>query len=358
MDKLSIQYVPVLKWRMAEYQALHRLYDLVKDRIIPLVNIPPIEYDFEERRLKKTAHEQVEPFPEKFKSKWGGRKAFVDIDESLHDEFMDNGDSVVNYVFDELHIRAQEPIPVTGISRSKNYQAVIKAAHKKLKSGLALRVRVEELMHPDASNHIAGIIKTHRLNYDEIDLIIDLGVPQSFEPYGVFAKALAKRIKSIASLDSFRSLIVVATSINISDVKPPGDVIQRHEWSLYKALVDELGEDNAPMYGDYCIELPGYSSLDMRFIKPAGKVVYATEDSWFIRKGGAFRGNEHQMIRHCKDVIASGFYKGAEYSWGDETIYNTANESKGCGNMTTWKQVGFSHHITFVTEQLSILHGS
>lgn len=358
MDRLPAQYVPVLKWRMAEYQALHRLYDSVKDAILPLFNVPPIEYDFEEGRLKKTAHEQVEPFPEKFKVKWGGRKAFVDIDKSLHDEFMNNGDAVVSYVFDELHTREQEPVPVTGISRSKNYQAVIKAAHKKIKSGLALRVKMEELMHPEASEHIAGLIKTHELSYDEIDLIIDLGAPQSFEPYKVFAKALAKRIKSIAGLDSFRSLIVVATSINISDVKPPGDIIPRREWSLYKALVDELGKDNTPMYGDYCIELPGYSSLDMRFIKPAGKVVYTTEDSWFIRKGGAFRDNQRQMIQHCKDVIASSFYKGVEYSWGDETIDNTANKLKGCGNMTTWKQVGFSHHITLVVEQLSILSGS
>ena len=63
------------------------------------------------------------------------------------------------------------------------------------------------------------------------------------------------------------------------------------------------------------------------------------------------------MIQHCRDVIASGFYKGKKYSWGDEIIDSTANESKGCGNMTTWKQVGFSHHITLVAAQLAILHG-
>ena len=51
MDKLTYQYVPVLKWRQGEYQSLHRLDDTVKDTIFPLINIPPIEYDFEEKRL-------------------------------------------------------------------------------------------------------------------------------------------------------------------------------------------------------------------------------------------------------------------------------------------------------------------
>ena len=53
MNKLKMKYVPVLKWRQGEYQTLHRLSDSIKDSITPLVNIPPIEWDFEEKRMKK-----------------------------------------------------------------------------------------------------------------------------------------------------------------------------------------------------------------------------------------------------------------------------------------------------------------
>jgi hypothetical protein len=217
---------------------------------------------------------------------------------------------------------------------------------------------MEELMHPDVSSHIADLIKNHGLTYGDIDLIIDLGVPQSFEPYSVFAKALSKRIKSVTGIEAFRSLVVTGTSIDMSIVKPPGTAIPRHEWGLYKELVKEIGETRLPTYGDYCIEPPGYSSMDMRLIKPAAKVIYTTDNSWFIRKGSAFRDNPKQMVQLCKDVIASGFYKGTHYSWGDEVIDDTAKMLKGSGNMTTWKQVGFSHHITFVTEQLSNHYGS
>jgi len=358
MNESFAQYVPVLKWRQGEYQALFRLHDSVKDNIVPLVNIPPLEYDFEEKRMKKTVHEHVEPFPKRFSVKWGNRNAYIDFDESLHDEFMDTGVSVVNYVFNEMSSRKHNPVPVTGISRSKNYQSVIRSAHKTIKSGLALRIKFEELMGPDISELISELIKYHSLNYNDVDLIIDLGAPKSFEPYEDFAKALTSRIKSIQGMDSFRSFVVIATSICVSDIKTPGGIIPRHEWSLYKALVGELNGMRTPSFGDYCIELPTFTPMDMRFINAAGKIVYTTKDSWFVRKGSAFRGKERQMIQHCKDVIASGHYKEKDYSWGDEVIYNTAKDLECSKSRTIWKQVGFSHHITFVAEHLSIFHGS
>ncbi len=358
MNMELTQYVPSLKWRMGEYQSLFRLHESIKERVIPLVNVPPVEFDFEKREMKKTVHDHVEPFPKKFSEKWGDNNAFIDFHESLHDEFMNNGESIVNYVFGGLNALGHNPVPVTGISRSKNYQAVIKSAHNKSKSGLALRVKLDELMLPDISKHITDLSKYHHLSTDNTDLIIDLGAPQSFEPYDIFAKALAKRIKSIQKIKSFRSLIVIATSISISDVKPPGTIMPRHEWDLYKMLSIELEGIRVPIYGDYCMELPTYTSLDMRLIKPAGKVIYTTEDSWIIRKGKAFRSNESQMIQHCKYILESGHYKENNFSWGDEKIDKTAKGIECNKSMTIWKQVGFSHHITFVAEQLSIHHGS
>ena len=40
-------YIPILKWRQGEYLALDRLEDRVKDKVLPLIEIPPIEWDFE-----------------------------------------------------------------------------------------------------------------------------------------------------------------------------------------------------------------------------------------------------------------------------------------------------------------------
>ena len=53
-------YVPVLSWRQGEYQALSFLNPCDKDKIIPLVCIPQVEFDFEMRKDKKTVDEHLD----------------------------------------------------------------------------------------------------------------------------------------------------------------------------------------------------------------------------------------------------------------------------------------------------------
>ena len=67
----SDMYVPAIRWRQGEYQALLRLAPAAKDRIVPFITIPEIEFDFEEWRPKKSVHEHVHPFASRYKGKWG-----------------------------------------------------------------------------------------------------------------------------------------------------------------------------------------------------------------------------------------------------------------------------------------------
>jgi len=66
-------YVPSLRWWLAEYQALLRLDESIKDRVVPLTMIPPIEFDFEAGIPKKTMHEHVYPLPKSPARRWGVR---------------------------------------------------------------------------------------------------------------------------------------------------------------------------------------------------------------------------------------------------------------------------------------------
>ena len=46
-------YVPSLRGRMSEYQALTRLKSQVKDQIIQVIRFPDIEFDFEYLQPRK-----------------------------------------------------------------------------------------------------------------------------------------------------------------------------------------------------------------------------------------------------------------------------------------------------------------
>ena len=38
-------YVPILKWRQGEYLALEKLAQDIKDYVMPLIEVPPLEWD-------------------------------------------------------------------------------------------------------------------------------------------------------------------------------------------------------------------------------------------------------------------------------------------------------------------------
>jgi hypothetical protein len=102
MSTVPELYVPALKWRQGEYQALLRLKDKAKTRIKPFIMIPALEFDFEDNSPKKTPHDHIEPFARRYRDKWNTRPAWIDVDASLRATSMKSGKDIVTHVFDEL----------------------------------------------------------------------------------------------------------------------------------------------------------------------------------------------------------------------------------------------------------------
>lgn len=356
MTESSFNYLPVLKWRQGEYQALMRLKPQVKDAVLPLIVVPPVEYDFEEERPKKTVQEHVEPFAKRYGAKWGKRNSLIDLHESLEGATMDSGSLVVTHIFDSLRSASLNAIPVVKVSHDNAHLSAIKSIVSVDNKGVAIRVKMHQLMSPALDEDIRKLVAYLGLSYRDVDLVIDLELPQSFEPYIAFAKALSVAIKRISRIADFRSFAIAGTSLNLSDIRKPGGEPTRHEWLLYQQLLKELSGIRRPIFGDYTIETPVFISQDMRLLNPAGKIVYTTENTWLVPKGSSFRDNRGQMIAHCKAIINSGYYCGEGYSAGDKRIYDTFHEIEGTGNQGTWKEVGVSHHITLVVDQLSKFH--
>lgn len=125
---LSNHYVPFLKWRQSEYQALFKLKKEIKDLITPYIIMPPIEYDFEEKRLKKTIQEHIEPMPKRLKDKWGSRLALLDFHDSIEQGIMDNGENVIKYVYTKSLAMGCKLIPVISFEKSKWYLTEIKVS--------------------------------------------------------------------------------------------------------------------------------------------------------------------------------------------------------------------------------------
>jgi hypothetical protein len=351
-------YVPSLRWRMGEYQALFRLTDAAKARVVPFIVIPEIEYDFEEERPKHTLQEHVESFPRRYKAKWGGRPAWIDVHPKINTLKMDGGKLPIAWVFDELDLRSNA-VPATSLDATPAINAAVAMIIGKDGRGVGIRARIEHVMRPTCQAALATLMKTVGVSPAETDLIVDLGAP-NYEPYADFAAGLSAALDALGDVSAFRSYVLMGCAYpeTMALDKPGGD-LPRHDWQFFETFVGRLAKGaRMPNFGDYTIVHPEFTPRDMRRIKSAGRVVYTDKNNWHVRKGGAFRDNPEQMHDHCAYIVGSGKFRGAAFSFGDDYIDKCAVKADGPSSPTRWKEVAISHHIMHVLEDLAKYGGS
>ncbi|MCE2520591.1 MAG: beta family protein [Alphaproteobacteria bacterium] len=354
MPLSSGAYVSALRWRQAEYQALLRLSESVKDRIVPLITIPPIEFDFEKEKLSKSVHEHVQHFPERFFQKWDARPAWVALDETIESGCMEDGKHVGDYVFDGLRNFGAISIPALRLSAHPSMTAAVARAVAFDGHGIAVITQLEDLTRSDTRARVLGLVH-------EADFNIDLGRP-NYEPYISFAIPLVRTLRNFGNLDSFRNLVLIGTAIpeSMKLIARGSDEIPRHDWLFYRVLLSKLPPGlRRPAYGDHTIVHPGFTAtMDMRMVRPAGKVLYTMSKAWGTRKGGAFVADRLQMHNHCSIIVTDPKFefRGKGFSYGDEYIAGCAVRENGTGNQTRWKEVGINHHITTVVDDLAKLN--
>lgn len=351
-------YMPVLKWRQGEYQALFRLDNSIKTALYPLFIIPPVEFDFEEQRPKKTAEEHVEKLAKRYSDKWGSGLSLIDIDSSLHNETSSDGTSIPDYIFESLDNVKAHYLPVIKLEYELNYFNSVKKTWLKNNKGIALRIELDELADPDNIDKISELCTFFECKPCDFELIIDFKKGADYKPYEDVATLLSSLLSLIPDIDDFRAIYVIGTSLAMETVKNPGIAQDRDDWKFYKVFFRNYSSTHKQIgFGDYTVETPEFSSMDMRMMQPAAKLVYSADDSWYILKGGSFRVDASQMIGLCQLLIGSSVYCGKRYSNGDQRIFDCASKHLGTGNLSTWKEVAVSHHLALVVRQLSSFHG-
>ena len=353
-------YVPALRWRQAEYQALSRLDEAVKNRIVPFITIPAIEFDFEAGTLKKTVHEHVHPFVARFQKKWGWRPAWVGLDESIVKGRMNDGDHVFDYVLNGLRSFGGLGIPAVPLSSDPDTRTAVSRAVSADGYGVATVIQLEDLMQNDARARVLELVADVRGSPNETDIIVDMGAPE-YEPYEVFADLLLAVLRNFGDLGAFRNFVLVGTAFpeSMTAVAKGSGEIPRHDWLFYGVLTGKLSvEMRKPVYGDHTVVHPRFAAtMDMRMARPAGKLVYTKSKAWGIRKGGAFLTDRGQMHGHCSVVVNDPEFefRGSSFSNGDEYIAGCAAGSLGPSTQTRWKEVGINHHMTTVVDDLAKL---
>jgi hypothetical protein len=357
----AANYVPVLKWRQGEYQALWRLNDALKARVVPLIEVTPPDFDFEEWKPKKTIDEHLEKFATRLKQKWGARPALLDTGLLDPTARMIGGIHPLLWLMEQVRSEGATLIPVTGFDRDAAYQNAVRTVHSIDMQGAALRCDLEDAGGPDFAGDVEALAETIELDVSDIDIVVDLKAP-NFEPIDGLAQLLANVLTASPVFLTARSLIITATAFppTMASITGPIQFVSRQEWLLYRALISRLPTDaRRPTFGDYAIAAPDLPQGDMRLLKPSATVRYAVTDGWIIAKGSNVRDNGFEQYRGCCGAVtSSALYLGARFSPGSDYIERCRTGAAKTGNLTTWRWVGTNHHIAKVVYDLANFLGS
>jgi len=366
-------YIPCLRWKQGEYQALLNLSPKTKDSILPLIDVaefftdaPDNSYDFEESTPPKNIDEHLSKFAERVRIKWGTDQCFVDL--RLVDPIcrLADGQHPVSYIFTGLRSLGVDAIPVAGLEQDAQYRASIYKTIREDKKGLCLRIGLQKATGEHVVENVDRLLGEAGLGPDQCDLIFDLGAPDNFEPLDVFVRIIESIIRSLPYINSWRSFSLIGTSMPVSVNKLPGgiSILQRNEWILYKQLITSLRKSGTrvPIFGDYVINHPAALNLNMRYIYPKAAIRYTIPDRWLISRGEPIRGRTGvglgQFRNLCTLIVESKYYCGPSFSFGDGYILKCANQEVKPGNLPRFREVGTSHHLEMMVRDLSNLDAS
>jgi hypothetical protein len=359
-------YVPVLRFKQAEREALTKTAPTIRERITPLFEfiMPNPKRDKDDYKIvladsKTMLLSRLPKFIKDINKCCFQGSAFVDvhlIDGELRAETLKtilDGSSETNVTL----IPVTHIIPVVSTDADNDTRRV--AIEYALSSGHGLCIRIDRFNLDDAdlSDVISQFVSSNKLPVDNTDLLIDLGIIGPDDK----ADAIAAQLARLPYLSQWRSFIVAGGAFpkDLTAIeKHTQEQITRYDWQLWSALGAEPSLMRKPIYSDYTIQHPLYFGHMDGPVNTSASIRYTSDTIWEISRGewlGNPKGSGYkQYPALAKLLIEQAFYKGTDYSFGDSYIADRAKpDNKNTGNPTTWLKAGINHHLTLVVKTLA-----
>jgi hypothetical protein len=355
-------YVPILRLKQGEMNALSKIDDSVKKKIVPFLEVCDVDKNWNTGKPKKTISDHIQNRVELVQKCWGENDYFY-----FHlpaEYFYEEGRSNIDRGSLDI-LKTQKVIPVISLTDPEEHWEWAKQVYKKLeKPHFAILAQFspedDSTFEPTKEDYIK-VFDFFDAKPKDADLIIDL---QNIERTTVSTQYLATRlmISETPFLNDWNNLIVTSSSFpaHLGSIdKNSTKKMERIEWLTWLKLYDNKKRvKRTPIFGDYSISNPEiYDDIDPRIMKPSAAIRYTLENDWLILRGQSLKLYKYDQFHKLAEALSSSkYFYGKDYSSGDEFIYLCGNdENSNTGNLTTWREVGNSHHITLVVEQLANL---
>jgi len=330
-----IHYIPFLKAKRGEFNAMSELTSEVKQAICPFFDFPRKKDDYDSASYARKTRDIASGI----KKHWGVDDDFYFDDLDIAQKFKVQSEEPYGYVLTAL--KDLQIIPVVGLGRGPhNYSVVHNKREGEISSStVAFRAVQEDFEDFELSkDQIDYDLSSVFGEFENIDLILDcrvcggLDVSQTAEQIAAFARKFCKSY-------NVRRVIVTGSSIpqTIGDLVKPNNakIVTRRELAIISKARDLA--DVELITGDYATVSPFFSDADFSptlFQKvTAPRLIYSFNHSHYIARGVSLKsGGQSQYVGMTKALCGQGFFRGRGYSMGENYF---DDKRKRVGNNAT-----------------------
>lgn len=342
------RYVPILKGKRGEFDALRDLQLLTRSRVYPLVEILPSPEE-------QDVYNDISKAMEALATRWSDQATMLDL--GYFDLEPVDGLTPLGVAMDAAVGMLSHPVPVFRLADPAPVRADVARVVKRDGHGMAIRLVSEDLeLFPDElSSELASAMNDVEVGFDEVDLLFDLGPVSGDVAVLGGSRLVTSLLRELEGLTRYRSVTVASGAF-------PIDLSNVTAWTLGEHPRDDAALYNRVLrrplartidYGDYAIAHPLLAS-GVPF-SPPPQLRYTVADRWLTLKGRRNdpRGN-NQFYDVCAAIASHPDFCGAELGPADLRIASGPN-GYGPGNATTWRTIGTVHHADLVVSRLTNL---
>ncbi len=349
-------YLPILKTRQAEIDAIKELSQRELQAINPLFLIVPkkktIEKDGEKVKIYKTNQELLTGLQEYIKDNLSVTKVFID------GSIIYPG-SKSTFLKDILETSMPDNVvPVLALHDFQNGLKFTEPVSKKVNEiGFCLRINFDQF-----KNRISSILSNMNFSPNLIDLVIDLSILDETK-----IQDFLDNLDSDIFRRNWRSITVASGSFpkDLTGLNSGQDhFFKRYEWDLWTKIRKDTFFDfrSEIIFSDYSVQYPIYEEIEGP-VYPSFSLKYTLKDNYLVKKGRAsnsrfYRNNKNgspfkQYQVHANLLVSSDKYSGEDFSSGDKYIKEKSDLTIGRpGSHKQWIQASLNHHFSLTIKQI------
>ena len=338
-------YVPVLRWKQAEWLALEDLDSEAKSFITPLIEFIPGKLETSDHATSKR---NISKTCEDISQRWGKAPIFIDL---LH--CPSQAVRVLNEI-KPLALKMQlNLIPVVSPRQSQHWRTAVSEFINVRNPSICVRLNINDVVKNDIKDKLNQLLGDLKVKPGMVSIVIDYGYI-STQPKVTFSEVLF----NLPYLKDWLTVSIIGGAFpkDLSGFRPGIHTHDRLDWGNWCEQVIQDGLSRLPAYGDYTIQHANYSEPPLR-ANFSASIRYAAKSHWVIMRGeGVFSDNslgfaqypaQAALLREHDDFL------GRDYSAGDRYIDTLGAQTAQKGNAGSWLRAGINHHITLVVNELA-----